>query len=161
MHVYEKVTDILVALIIFFLIPMLYLGKRTDLLSQEELSGYTQNFMEDVSTHGYVTKEMYDEFQDRIHSIYPVLQIEMVSESYIFEPIYHKNNSTIEYSNRNQTYWTVTTHEDILDNLYSTEAIHWFSYGGYLKINLWNMESGDKELVSTYGTRVRELGNNN
>ncbi len=161
MHIYEKVTDILVALIIFFLIPMLYLSKRTDLLCQEELSGYTENFMEDVTTHGYLTKEMYDEFQDRIHNIYPVLQIELLSESYIFEPIYHKNNNRIVYSNRNQTYWTVTTHEDILNNLYSTEARHWFFYGGYLKINLWNVESGRKELISTYGARIRELRNNN
>ncbi|ABX41229.1 hypothetical protein [Lachnoclostridium phytofermentans] len=156
MHVYEKVTDLLVAFIIFFLIPMLYLGKRTDLLCQEELSGYTANFIEDVTTHGYLTKEIYEDFLDRIHRIYPVLQIEMISESYAYEPIYQKNNNTMEFTNKNQTYWTVTTNEDIINNLYSTKARHWFSYGGYFKVNLWKVEDGSKELITTCGARIRE-----
>lgn len=156
MHVYEKVTDLLVALIIFFLIPMLYLGKRTDLLCQEELSGYTENFIEDVTTHGYLTKEIYEDFLDRVHRIYPVLQIEIISESYVYEPIYLKKNNTMEFTNRNQTYWTVTTNEDIINNLYSAKAKHWFSYGGYFKVNLWKVEDGSKELITTCGARIRE-----
>lgn len=160
MNVYEKVTDLLVAMIIFFLIPMLYLGKRMDLLSQGELSGYTINLIEDITTHGYMTKEMYEDFVDRVHRINPVLQIEIMSESYVFEPIYQKNNNLLEYTNLSQTYWTLTTNEDIINNLYSTKARHLFSYGGYLTVNLWNVEDGGKELVTTYGARIRELRDN-
>ncbi len=160
MHVYEKVTDILIALIIFFLVPMLYLGKRTDLLCQKELSGYTENFIEDVTTHGYLTKEMYEDFLERIHRIYPVIQIEIISESYVYEPIYQRKDNRMEYTNKKHTYWTVTTHNDILSNLYSENARHWFSYGGYFKVNLWNEEGGSKELITTYGDKIRDLVNN-
>lgn len=157
MHVYEKVVDLLVAVILLFLVPLLYLGKRTELLTQMQVSGYTRNFIEDVVTHGYVTKEMLEEFRDKVYEICPEIYVELSVQSYLYEPIYQGISGDMNYSNRYQTYWTITTNEEIVSNLYSTRKKQLFKSGDYLCVKVWTVVQEKKELVAISGQRIREL----
>lgn len=85
MNALEKVVDLLVAVCVLFLIPLLYYGSGRR-ISQAMLVGQEgEHFLNTISTSGEITLPVWLQFQDTIKQ-FGCDTFEMRRERYVFEP---------------------------------------------------------------------------
>jgi hypothetical protein len=82
----EKVVDLLVAVILMFLVPLLYYGSGIG-VSRAILTGQTgENFLKRVSTAGEITLPVWNEMEDALRQ-YGCERLEVQWERRVYEPI--------------------------------------------------------------------------
>ncbi len=86
MNALEKVVDLLVAVILLFLVPLLYYSGGTR-VSQAILAGQAgENFIKRVSVAGEITLPVWSELEDALRQ-YGCEQFELQRERRLYEPI--------------------------------------------------------------------------
>ena len=83
-----KVLDITIAACVMFLIPLLYFGQKQDAFIQSDLYETTTNMIENVSTRGYLTKDMYDGYIKKLDTYGTVFSIDLEQKVKVLEPEY-------------------------------------------------------------------------
>lgn len=118
-----KVLDIIIAATVMFFIPLLYFGQKQDALIQSNLYETTTNLIDNVSTRGYITKEMYDGYIKKLDTYGTVFSIDLEQKKRVLEPEYRlKTPDEIidEWDNgwngeNNYTYRPVSTEKPIVN----------------------------------------------
>lgn len=80
--------DIILAIILLFLFPLLYYGQKQDSLVQSVVKMDTANLVNEVRGTGYLTKEQYDAYQDSLSRTKNVYDIEIEHRHLCYEPEY-------------------------------------------------------------------------
>lgn len=83
-----KVLDIIIAASVMFLIPLLYFGQKQDAFIHSNLYETTTNLIDNVSTRGYITKEMYDGYIKKLDTFGTVFSIDLEQKIRVLEPEY-------------------------------------------------------------------------
>lgn len=95
MNALEKVVDLLIAMILMFLIPLLFYGcgKR---ISQSVLAGQIgENFLHTVSTAGEITQPVWSELEKKL-KLSGCMNFELQREYRLFEPGEEKGSVVIQ-----------------------------------------------------------------
>lgn len=87
-NVLGKLLDLVIAILIMILFPLLYFGFQSDKITENVTQMNTSNFVDNVSEHGMLTDTMYQVYLTRLSSTNLVYEIEMEHEHLIYEPEY-------------------------------------------------------------------------
>lgn len=103
----QKIIDLLIAVVLMFLIPALYFNLKKDAVIQINADRMTTEFVETVAADGYITREMYEKYLERLAGTGKLYDIELIHEQTAFEPEY-KLRSSAEVIEEDEGLWTGT-----------------------------------------------------
>lgn len=93
----QRVFSILIAILIFFLLPMYMAFEKKDDISYSLALKITSNFVENVKNKGYISRKMYDDFVNQLAVTDNVYSISLEHIAKKYNPviyIYDNNDST-------------------------------------------------------------------
>lgn len=85
---FGKIVDIIVAVILLFIFPLLYFSQRTDTLMQQVVSTKAADFIDTIRTQGYITKNMYENFLGQLDATNNIYDINFKHKKLSLEPEY-------------------------------------------------------------------------
>lgn len=88
MNLLDRVFELLFAILLLILLPMLHLYQQAGQASQTVVSEATVAFVEDVRTAGCITAESYLAFASRLDSTGGLYDIELTHSAYKVQPIF-------------------------------------------------------------------------
>lgn len=130
MNIYEKLVDLFVGILVMILFPVLYVAKKTAVLSYEALSSETREFVDDVTNHQAITAERMDSFQSQISSKHEAVLVTMAIDQFVYEPIDPENPGEI-YS-----YHEIICDREIKEKLYEGDGKVLIPTGSYFEVTL-------------------------
>ncbi len=84
----DHLTDILIGLAILFLVPLIYIGLKQDDLIRSVVSEQTAQIVDETQSHGYLSKDMYEQFQQSLSKTGQLYDIKLEHKEKILEPEY-------------------------------------------------------------------------
>lgn len=143
MNVYEKLFDILIAICIMLLFPLLYLTKKSETITYQAIQRKAEQFVEEILTQGRLTKEAYERFYDSVNGYSEAIQIILSYEEIIYEPEYKLETDSGVYSFTGEVmeYEQITPGYEIIHSLYQEEEEFNMEAGGYFKVTVQFMKS--------------------
>ncbi len=84
----DHLTDILIGLAILFLVPLIFLGLKKDDLIRSVVSEKTALIVDETRSHGYLSREMFEEFQESLSKTGLLYDITLEHREKILEPEY-------------------------------------------------------------------------
>ncbi|WP_167957381.1 hypothetical protein [Anaerosporobacter faecicola] len=159
MNAFGKIVAIFVAVLLLFLCPIQYVAQKQDLLMQQHITMQTTYFVDSIRNLGYVTRQMYEEYQKNIqmgaqryeieitqyHLQYVLNNGEMLEEDEWEEVPYSQQMST--FMKQYHCFYT----EDLLTVLYETEEKFYpFHQGDYITVKV-------KEKTKSLAQRMQEM----
>lgn len=160
MNAFGKIVAILIAVVLLFLCPIQYVAQKQDILMQQYVTTETSYFIDSVRNLGYITKQMYEEYMQRIELGNNLYEVELTH----YHALYYKEGGE-EVGNdyeaisgyireeedtyrRYMCYYT----PDILEELYNEEKgyIYKMNQDDYLTIRV-------KLKNKTLGKQMQEL----
>lgn len=85
---YENLIDMIIAVLIIFLFPLLYIGQKNDSLVQTYISAQTISLTGEIRSKGYLTKEMYDLYQEQLSVTGMLYDVKIKHRHLVNEPEY-------------------------------------------------------------------------
>lgn len=104
MDSYEHIVDLIIAILIIFLFPLLYFGQKQDALMQMVVSSETKEFIDDVRSKGYLTKEIYDQYLEELSHTGLIYDVSMEHRQLIYEPEYRFRTAEEIIGDQNNAY---------------------------------------------------------
>lgn len=147
MNIYEKLVDFIIAVLVMILFPMLYVEKKTAVLSYEALSSETREFVDDVTNHQKITAERFDSFQSQISLKYEAVLVTMTIDQYVYEPVNLGEPGEI------CSYHEIVCDREIIRELYEGKGKVFLPTGSYFEVTLTFPR--DKKKVICCGGAVR------
>lgn len=137
MNIYEKLIDILIGICIMLLFPVLYFNKKSELIIYEVLQQRLNEFVQEITIQGKLTKDSYEQFHQIVNSLDHALIIELQYEEYRYEPEYiiRDHTETPTFTGNVLEYLNVVTKDEILNYIYQ-EGDYMMSLGGYLRVSI-------------------------
>jgi len=181
MNAFGKIVAILIAVVLLFLCPIQYVAQKQDILMQQYVTTETSYFIDSVRNLGYITKQMYEEYMQRIELGNNLYEVELTHYHALF---YKEDGEEVDNDykaisgyigeeedtyRRYMCYYT----PDILEELYNEENgyIYKMNQDDYLtmKVKLKNKTLGkqmqelllgvdytDGNYVTVYGGLIRD-----
>ena len=84
----DHLTDILIGLAILFLVPLIYSGLKQDTLIRTIVSEQTEQLIEETRSQGYLSREMYEDYQQSLAKTGFLYDIKLEHKQKILEPEY-------------------------------------------------------------------------
>ncbi|HKL80302.1 MAG TPA: hypothetical protein VJ888_07690 [Mobilitalea sp.] len=100
----QKIIDFLVAVLLMFMIPVLYFSLKKDTLIQVNVDWLTKGFVESVVANGYVNRQMYEKYVTDLSGTDKLYQVLLTHEQTAYEPEY-RCRSAAEVINENENLW--------------------------------------------------------
>lgn len=107
---FEKIIDILIAIIIFFVFPLMYFSQRQETIIQQVISDTTNKFVDNVNSHGVLTKDMYDDYLTRLDDTNVVCNIKLEHSKLALEPEYRLRTAAEIINEQNNAYTGTNTY---------------------------------------------------
>lgn len=95
-EIIQRIFSILIAVIIFFLLPLYIAFEKKDDISYALALKITTNFVDDVTDKGYLTQEMYDDFITEISATGNVYDVQMEYVKKEYNPVIQIIGKTAE-----------------------------------------------------------------
>jgi hypothetical protein len=137
-NIYEKLFDILIAICIMLIFPMMYLTKKSQLITYQAIQNDTEQFVEEILTQGKLSKEAYEGFHEGVNAYDEAIQIIFSYEEIVFEPEYQLDQASGDYlfTGKVMEYDQITSGYEIVNSLYQKEAGFFMEPGGYFKVTI-------------------------
>ncbi len=126
MHSFEKIAELLITTVLFFLIPLQYAGAKADVVGRTYVMTETAYLVEAVRTTGRLSGQMYQEYLKRLGATGQVYDVKII----------HYEKLLNETEEGYQTYYHGIYTEDILEALFSEEGSYVFSPGDFFRIEV-------------------------
>ncbi len=84
----DHLTDILIGVAILFLVPLIYIGLKQDTLLRTVVSEQTERFVDETRSLGYLSRDMYEDFQQSLSKTGLLYDIKLEHKQKIVEPEY-------------------------------------------------------------------------
>jgi hypothetical protein len=168
MNAFSKIITFLLAAIILFLGPLLYMAQKQDAISQVYISNETTKFVDSIKNTGFLTRTMYMDYIQKIDQTNNLYKIEIAHSHKVVEPLYDEDTGT--FLNDYDTYYTNTYQDEILGKFDQGEDYN-FSQGDYISVTVVNRsktlatklmelfyraEIPDEQILVTYGGMIRD-----
>lgn len=85
---FEKVIDIIIAVIIFFVFPVMYFSQRQETLIEQAASIETSDFIDTVNSHGKLTRAMYEDYISKLYDTKVLYNVKLEHKKLALEPEY-------------------------------------------------------------------------
>ena len=105
MNSYNKIVDIIIAIIVLFIAPILFFSQKEDALSQTVVQTETKNFVNEVRSNGYLTWDQYQQFLSKLSQTGLTYDVGLEHKLHLLEPEYRLRTTeeVIEQQNNNYT----------------------------------------------------------
>jgi glutaredoxin len=100
----QKIIDYIVAALLLFFIPVCIFGLKKDNIVQIDVEKKTSEFVELVTTQGYLTRDMYEKYLSGLSDTGKLYNIELLHEQNAFEPEY-RFRSAFEVIEEDESLW--------------------------------------------------------
>lgn len=88
----QRVFSIMIAVIVFFLLPLYVAFEKKDDVSYALALRVTNDFVENVQNNGYISKNMYDDLVTKLGTTGNIYKISMVHTAYKYNPVIFSYN---------------------------------------------------------------------
>lgn len=168
MNAFSKIVAFLLAAIILFLGPLLYIAQKQDAISQVYVSDETTKFVNSIKNTGFLTSVMYMDYIKKIDQTNNLYKIEIIHSHKVVEPLYDEDTGT--FLNDYNIYYTNTYQDEVL-NTFDQGEDYQFSRGDYLSVTVVNRSKTlatklmelfyradipDEQILVTYGGMIRD-----
>jgi hypothetical protein len=168
MNSFSKIIAFILAAIVMFLGPLLYMAQKQDSISQSYVSNETTQLVDSIKNTGYLSHDMYQNYINKIDNTNNLFKIEIVHSHKVVEPLYDDNTGT--FLNDFDTYYTNTYQDEILDAFDQGED-YYFLQGDYISVTVVNRtktlatklmelfyraDIPDEQILVTYGGMIRD-----
>lgn len=143
MNAFDKVICIILAAVLMFLFPIMYLAQKQDAINQLYVTEQTAEFTNEIKNHGYLTENMYTRFEKKLRATGNVYSIKITHGHTVFNPIY--DAETGEFQDDYYTYQECIYTDDILNTIYNNK-LYYFRQGDSISVEVINI---NKTLSST------------
>lgn len=137
MNSYEKLVDLVIAVVIMFIFPVLYFEKKSVVIQYHTIYNWMGEWVDEVCTQGKITKTSLDEFHQLINSFNEPIELNVSYETICYEPIYQKEAGQ-EYpifTGSIHTYKKDYSMHEIVKKL-EEESIFALCYGGFITVSV-------------------------
>lgn len=131
-----KIVVILFSVLLFFILPILYLSQKQDVINQNYVMTETVKFVDSIKNQGYLTKNMYDSYIKKIDETNNVYTVEIEHSHKTISPLYDEDSK--QFLDDISTNYYSTYEEDILKELYEGSGTYTFSQGDYISVKVYN-----------------------
>lgn len=168
MNPLSKIIAIILSVILMFIVPIMYMAQKQDVISQSYVSNETTVFIDNIKNSGYISMEMYMDYIHKIDATNNLYSIEMVHANKIVEPLYDENTGT--FLEDYYIYYVNTYQDKILETLDQGKDYK-FNQGDYISITVVNQtktiatrlmelfyssDVPDEQILVTYGGMIRD-----
>lgn len=168
MNALSKMSAIIIAILLLFLFPLLYLAQKQDAVTQAYISETTGNLVDAIKNSGYLTTDMYDEFIRKIDLSNNVYEVKIEHSHWVLTPIYDASD---QFTGDYNKYRINTYEDDILEEIYHGSGIYKLTQGDYivftvynknktfasrLQENIYQTAMEGKQIFTTYGGVIRD-----
>lgn len=168
MNSFSKIIAFLLAVIIMFIGPLLYMAQKQDAISQNYISKETSQFVDSIKNTGFISREMYQAFITKIDLTNNLYNIEIVHSHKIVEPLYDENTGIFLKNYR--IYYRNTYQDEILDT-FDQGKEYYFDRGDYISATvvnrtktlavklmelLYRTDIPDEQILVSYGGMIRD-----
>lgn len=156
MNLLDKVFGILLALVVLFLAPAIYLSQQATGVNQYVVNEAAMSFVEQARTTGYITPELYLELVERLDATGELYRISLQHSAYQTSPVFGETGEV----ERVGEYFVATYEEEIWNTLQAGENYE-MNPDDYLSIEIRSRRGRtlrDRMLgtiFATYGGRIR------
>ena len=123
----QRIFSIMIAVIVFFLLPMYIAFEKKDDISYALAVRMTSELIENVKSNGYLSRSMYDDFVSELSSTGNTYEIKMEHKAYKYNPV------ICSYTSNTYTDLRETFEYDVYRDQYTAGTI---TYGGAPYVNL-------------------------
>lgn len=88
MKSFDKILDIIIAVIVFFFFPIVFFGQKQDALTQTLINTKTKELVNEVRSRGYLTKDRYDQYLEDLSKTGMIYDVALEHRQKILEPEY-------------------------------------------------------------------------
>lgn len=100
----KKFIDILLALFVFFLFPLLYFVLKQEAVINIAVKLDTSSFLNEIGHRGYLSMEMYDDYQEELSGTGLLYKIDLNHERVVYNPVYRFRTSEEVIEEQNNSY---------------------------------------------------------
>ena len=88
MRQFEYIVDLIIAVVLMFIVPLTYFSQKSDEIVKTQAEVQTMAFMNEVKEKGYVSKDMYEKYQNKLSSTGYLYNIDLEHLTTHHEPEY-------------------------------------------------------------------------
>lgn len=171
MDSFGKIVGVFISVILLFIVPLMYLAQKQDMITQSFVSSKTTEFIDSIKNTGYLSYDMYISYLRQLGATNVVYEVNIVHAHKTVEPIYNEATSSymIDYNVHYDNRYT----QDILVEL-DRAGGYYFNQGDYISIKvenksvtygaklqhlIFNTNGFDKQIFVAYGGMIRSETN--
>lgn len=113
MNTLETLFDMIIAILILILFPVVYMQSKKQAIGYEYLAQQTIQFTNEVTQLGLLSQSHYDSFYQSVSFYDELTSIEISYEKQVYEPVNAMHDSLQEII----SYSAITTHGEIMNHL--------------------------------------------
>lgn len=147
MDSFDKIVGILISVILLFLVPLMYLAQKQDVITQLFVSNKTTQFVDSIKNTGFLSYDMYLSFMKQMESTNNIYNIELTHAHKVIEPVYDETSNN--YMEDYIIHYYNTYQDEILSEI-SSKGEYRFNQGDYVSIKIENKNK-------TYATRLQNM----
>lgn len=149
---FENVIDIIVALLFMFLFPIIIINQEKDIIVNTVVEEKLDDFVDNISVKGYVSKKMYEDFAFKISKLMPGSQIAIEHQARIYYPIYERRDGKDFFTGKMEEIYIYSWNNEILEAISTDKNKYYLNQGDYFNVKI--------TLKSSYlkGKTVRGVG---
>jgi hypothetical protein len=168
MNSFSKIIGIILAVILMFISPLLYMSQKQDTISQVVVQNETVELVNDIKNSGFISRVMYQNYISKIDKTGNLYNIEIVHSHKKIEPEIDPNTNTILESYNTYFY---DTYIDEIYAVFDLGQDYYFKQGDYISFKVVNRNPtmavklmniiydgkvSDEQILVTYGGLVRD-----
>lgn len=168
MNSFSKIISILIAVVLMFVAPLLYYSQKQDAITQAVIEKETTEFINTIRNNGYVTRDMYKRFIEKIDKTGNLYNIEICHAHRKTVPNYDESTNTVldgYYS------YNLNTYQDEIFESFDKDEDYLFNQGDFISVTVTNrnktmatriMEAiysralQTEQIIFTYGGMIRD-----
>lgn len=156
-----KVVDLIIGVLVLFIAPVLYFNKTAQSSAEMLISQYTAAFVENVCTHGYLSRTMYEEYIREILEQNAILAVEIEHSEQITEPVYIEdveNAGNYVFTGDIRSYNRSTYTDEVLEVIGGIQGKYEMNANDSFKVIVRTKEKEEGEFIITaYTGRIRDI----
>lgn len=167
MNTFSKIMAILIGVVMLFIVPIYQLAQKQDDISQIYVENETTKFVDSIRNSGYISREMYQDYVNKIDKTGNTYNIQICHSHKIVKPNFDDDTGTI--LNGYDSYFVNTYQDEVLDAFDKGEDYK-FNEGDYINVTVSNRNktmaanllftlthsNADVQVYVTYGGMIRD-----
>lgn len=141
-NVFSKMFALLLAVLVLYCVPTYQLYKKQEEIAYLNTHQVVTEFVDNVRTKGFITRDMYEQFLQKLNVGEVLYTVEMTHKHKIYVPVYtdptNQNSFTGEYKTQYDEFYKEQIEKVLYADLNDTDVMYKLENGDYFKIYVEN-----------------------